>query len=114
MSEWLSRCHNVTLSQGVHSCDNEFIKENSDIREFSEFRDIMERGAGGEYALREGASLLKYALRGSVGVVGSATSFLNATLPSAGYPPKCAGWAHKHTKTRTKGLCADVRDVRDV
>ena len=48
--EWLSRCHNVTLSQGVHRCDNEFIKENSDIREFSEFRDIMERGAGGEYA----------------------------------------------------------------
>ena len=62
----LSQCHVVTLSQGVYRCDNEFIKENSDIREFSEFRDIMERWAGGEYAPR-----------GSVGVVGSTTSLIN-------------------------------------
>ena len=27
-------------------------------------------------------------------------------------PPHSAGWTHKHTKTRTNGLCADVRDVR--
>ena len=73
----LSQCHVVTLSQGVYRCDNEFIKENSDIREFSEFRDIMERWAGGEYAPREGASILKYAPRGSVGVVGSTTSLIN-------------------------------------
>ena len=54
----------------MHSCDNEFIRENSDI---SEFRDIMERGVGGEYAPREG-----------VGGVVSATSLLNTTPPSAG------------------------------
>ena len=110
-------------------------RENSDIREFSEFRDIMERGAGAEYALRWGgflskyclppkrgkgtqyaplgsASFLKYTPRWGVGGVVIATSLLNTTPPSAGYSPKCAGWAHKHTKTRTKGLCADVRDVR--
>ena len=52
----------------MHSCDNEFIRENSDIREFSEFRDIMERVAGGEYAPRGGASLLKYAPRWGVGI----------------------------------------------
>ena len=67
----------------MHSCDNEFIRENSDIREFSEFRDIRERGAGAEYAPRGGASFLKYAPRGSVGVAGSATSLLY-TPPSAG------------------------------
>ena len=93
MGEWLSRCHNVTLSQGVHRCDNEFIRENSDIREF---RDIMERVAGEEYVPREG-----------VGVAGSATSHLNTAPPNA-------GWTHKHTKTRTKGMCADVCDVRYV
>ena len=54
----------------MHRCDNEFIRENSDIREFSEFRDIMERGAGGEYAPRWGAFLLKYAPREGVGVAG--------------------------------------------
>ena len=57
----------------MHRCDNEFIKENSDIRGFREFRDIMERGVGGEYAPREG-----------VGGVVSATSLLNTTPPSAG------------------------------
>ena len=86
----LSQCHVVTLSQGVYRCDNEFIKENSDIREFSEFRDIMERWAGGEYAPRGSASILNYRL------------------------PPSAGWAHKHTKTRTKGMCAYVCDVRYV
>ena len=45
----------------MYRCDNEFIKENSDIREFSEFRDIMERVAGGEYAPGESASLLNTA-----------------------------------------------------
>ena len=74
----------------MHSCDNEFIRKNSDIREF---RDIMECVAGGEYAPREGASILKYAPRGGVGVAGSASSLLNTAHPARVVFPKSAGWA---------------------
>ena len=52
----------------MHRCDNEFIRENSDIREF---RDIMERGAGGEYAPRGSASILNYRLPPSAGWAGN-------------------------------------------
>ena len=62
----------------MYRCDNEFIKENS------EFRDIMERGAGGEYAPRESTSLLKYVPRESVGVVVIANSLINTAPPKRG------------------------------
>ena len=82
MADALTTINIFTHSQGVHCCDNEFIKENSDIREFSEFSDIMERVAGTEYAPREGASFLKYVPREGVGgAVVSATSLLT-TAPS--------------------------------
>ena len=96
----------------MHRCDNEFIKENSDIREFSEFRDIRERVASREYAPRGGASLLKYAPREGVGVVGSATSLLNTAPPSAGYPTHRRGLgAQTHKNTHKRVVCRCARCV---
>ena len=89
----------------MYRCDNEFIRENSDIREFSEFRDIMdimERGAGEEYAPREGAIYLKYAPRGEA-------FYLNTASPISAAPSQRGLGTQTHKNTHKGDVCRCAR-----
>ena len=72
----------------MHRCDNEFIRENSDIREFSEFRDIMERGAGAEYALFWGAFYLELPPPSQRGLSGEYAPREGASLLNTAHPAR--------------------------